>query len=217
MHGHSRDLQKITCNDHRAVLNAAVSRGQLEATGIGAAACSRHGFFAPHACVDFQGGERYVPRRTSGLTANLTKHSRQRNMDYVLHWILAYLNGLTWILVMYDVMCQYFTNLHRRFSESPALSMPEGLTFMRGISQFHIHGHIAPCFPRFSSNFIRGAGMQDGEIIETLWNKTNAISESTRGMSLAHRREVIDDTMNDSNWMKLMRISKLQQVCSKSY
>lgn len=37
-----------------------MDRANLEATGIGAAACSRHGFFAPHACVDFQQGERYV-------------------------------------------------------------------------------------------------------------------------------------------------------------
>lgn len=147
------------------------------------------------------------PSKRGGLVSRGLTAARQRNMDYVLHWILAYLNGLTCILVMYDVMCQYFTNLYRRFRDSPSLTMPDGLTFMRGIGQFHVHGHIPPCFPRFSSNFIRGAGMQDGEIIETLWNKTNAISESTRGMSSAHRREVIDDTMNDSNWMKLTRIS----------
>ncbi|KAI1783871.1 hypothetical protein LXA43DRAFT_902761, partial [Ganoderma leucocontextum] len=181
----------LTCHDHRAVLNAGVSRAKLESTGIGAAACARHGFFAPHACVDFQGGE------------------RQRNMDYVLHWILAYMNGLSFILVMYDVMCQYFVNLLARFRLSPSLHMPADLTFLRGIGQFHVHGHIAQCFPRFSPNFIRGAGVQDGEIIETLWNKTNAIADCTRGMSSAHRREVIDDTMNDSNWMKLTRITAI--------
>ena len=50
--------------------------------------------------------------------------------------------------------------------------------------------------------------MQDGEIIETLWTKTNPTADSTRGMSSAHRREVLDDHMNDSNWTKLTRISK---------
>ncbi len=49
-----------TCNEHRAVFTAAVSHGKYEATGIGAAACSRHGFFQPHSCVDFQLGERSV-------------------------------------------------------------------------------------------------------------------------------------------------------------
>ncbi|KAI0739708.1 hypothetical protein C8Q80DRAFT_1288610 [Daedaleopsis nitida] len=49
--------EENTCNDHRAVLNSKIERAQLEATGIRAAACSRHGFFCPHACVDFHGGE----------------------------------------------------------------------------------------------------------------------------------------------------------------
>ncbi|KAI1790343.1 hypothetical protein LXA43DRAFT_1095489 [Ganoderma leucocontextum] len=182
---------KSTCHDHRAVLTASMDRANLEATGIGAAACSRHGFFAPHACVDFQQGE------------------RQRNMDYVLHWIFAYLNGLRRILILYDIMCQYFVHLYTRFKKGPHLHMPSGLTILRGIGQFHVHGHIPQCFPRFSLNFIPGAGVQDGEIIETLWNKTNAVADSTRGMSAAHRREVIDDHMNDSNWMKLTRISAI--------
>ena len=54
-----------TCNEHRAVLTAGMERAKLESTGIGAAACSRHGFFCPHACVDFQLGERSVVSSTS--------------------------------------------------------------------------------------------------------------------------------------------------------
>lgn len=137
--------------------------------------------------------------------------SSQRNMDYILHWIIAYLNGLCRILILYDIMCQYFVHLLARFARSPHLQMPAGLTILRGIGQFHVHGHIDECFPRFSLNFISGAGVQDGEIIETLWTKTNAVADSTRGMSAAHRREVIDDHMNDSNWMKLTRICTCTQ------
>lgn len=59
-----RCAQENTCNDHRAVLNSKIERAKLEATGIGAAACSRHGFFCPHACVDFHGGEGYVVNRS---------------------------------------------------------------------------------------------------------------------------------------------------------
>ena len=129
-------------------------------------------------------------------------------MDYILHWIFFFLNGLWQILILYDVMCQYMVNLRRRFNSSPHLTMPPGLQILGGIGQFHVHGHITECFPRFSSNFIKGAGMQDGEIIETLWTKTNPTADSTRGMSSAHRREVLDDHMNDSNWTKLTRISK---------
>ena len=87
-----------------------------------------------------------------------------------MHWIFAYLCGLTRILILYDIMCQYFVHLYARFTKSPHLHMPPGLTILRGIGQFHVHGHMAQCFPRYSLNFIPGAGVQDGEIIETLWN-----------------------------------------------
>ena len=141
------------------------------------------------------------------MTRFSSNHS-QRNMDYVFNSVLAFLNGITRVVLLYDIVCQYFVHLYARFEKSPHLRMPPGLSILRGIGQFHVHGHIAKCFPRFSCNFIAGTGVQDGEIIETLWNKTNAIADSTRGMSAAHRREVIDDHMNDSNWMKLTRISK---------
>ncbi len=127
-------------------------------------------------------------------------------MDYIIHWIFAFLSGLTQVLLIYDIMCQYIKRLQERFEKSQYLSMPAGLNILGGIGQFHVHGHIPRCFPRFSLNFIRYAGIQDGEIIETLWNKINGIAGSTRGMSSAHRHELIDDRMNDSNWMKLTRI-----------
>ncbi|KAI0712611.1 hypothetical protein C8Q76DRAFT_622017, partial [Earliella scabrosa] len=184
-----------TCNDHRAVLTSKMERGNLEATGIGAAACSRHGFFSPHTCVDFDKGEGY------------------RHMDYATNWVLAFLNGLTTILLLYDIMCQYFVHLRARFEQSPHLHLPPGLTILRGIGQFHVHGHLPRCFARYSANFIRYAGIQDGEILETLWARLNEIAGSTRGMSSAHRREVIDDHMNDSNWMKLTRI--VHALCRK--
>ncbi|KAI1785798.1 hypothetical protein LXA43DRAFT_1065564 [Ganoderma leucocontextum] len=49
--------QKLRCHKHRAVLAAAAERAPLEATGIGATACSHYGFFCPHSVVDFQWGE----------------------------------------------------------------------------------------------------------------------------------------------------------------
>ena len=50
-------MQRSPCNNHRAVNQANASRGHLEASGIGATACLRHGCFVPHSVVDFQKGE----------------------------------------------------------------------------------------------------------------------------------------------------------------
>ena len=50
--------QRSTCANHRAVTQANANRKNLEATGVGACACARHGCFVPHSVVDFQKGER---------------------------------------------------------------------------------------------------------------------------------------------------------------
>jgi hypothetical protein len=52
--------QKSECNNHRAVNHANTNRGNFESTGIGAAACARHGCFIPHSVVNFQKGERWA-------------------------------------------------------------------------------------------------------------------------------------------------------------
>ncbi|KAI0708306.1 hypothetical protein C8Q76DRAFT_770330 [Earliella scabrosa] len=181
--------QKLTCHDHRAVLAAASERAPLEATGIGAAACSRHGFFIPHSTVDFQKGE------------------QQKNMDYCLCQVILFFQTLYLLLILYDIWCHYCVHLMRRFERSPSLHMPADLTVMGGIDQFHVHGHIRECYPRYSPNFIPGAGVQDGDVLETLWINVNEISTSTRGMSDGHRQESIDDIMEDSNWNKLLRVA----------
>ncbi|KAH9843233.1 uncharacterized protein C8Q71DRAFT_794366 [Rhodofomes roseus] len=50
--------EKSNCHAHRAVNQANADRHDMEATGIGAVACGRHGCFIPHSVVDFQKGER---------------------------------------------------------------------------------------------------------------------------------------------------------------
>jgi len=51
-------VKKSTCSDHKAVNRVGLSQGHLQATGIGAVACARHGCFFPQSVVDFQKGER---------------------------------------------------------------------------------------------------------------------------------------------------------------
>jgi len=51
-------VKKSTCSDHKAVNRVGLTQGHLQATGIGAVACARHGCFFPQSVVDFQKGER---------------------------------------------------------------------------------------------------------------------------------------------------------------
>lgn len=127
-------------------------------------------------------------------------------MDYCVCESLKYNTAeIRRAVLYYDIMCQYWVNMNKRFHANPYLSLPEDLKHIsRAIGLFHVHGHKDECFARYASTFIQGAGMVDGEIIETLWEPLNPIAPSTRKASPQHRREIIDDHMNDSNWKKLL-------------
>ncbi|KAI6035870.1 hypothetical protein EDC04DRAFT_2868764 [Pisolithus marmoratus] len=79
---------------------------------------------------------------------------------------------ITKALVIYDV--------GTRVKNSPSLLLPPALEIVPAVGKFHLAAHKLSCFPRYSLNFIKGAGHLDGEILETL-------------------QEVYDDHMRDSN------------------
>jgi hypothetical protein len=93
---------------------------------------------------------------------------RQMNMDYVLCQSLQRLGGIPLVIVLYDVMCQYWKNLKNRVDQSPYLHLDPDLVMHKGIGLFHVHGHKDECMPMFAPTYIPGAGNVDGEILETL-------------------------------------------------
>jgi len=42
--------------------------------------------------------------------------------------------------------------------------------------------------------------------METLWSSLNIVSPSTWGMVTPHRQEMLDFQMNDSNFLKMVRM-----------
>ena len=155
-----------------------------DVTGIVAIACSRHGCFAPTSVTDLSAGE------------------QQRHIDLSLLRALrtTHMTGIRRLLLVYDIMCQYWVHLHDRIGPM----LPPNLIVDRAIGLLHVHGHKPECFFRFASSFIPGAGIVAGEIIESLWAVLNTVSPMTRTATLAHRAEVLDEHMNDSNWKKLL-------------
>jgi len=102
------------------------------------------------------------------------------------------------------VACQWYKNFLARVEKSSSLLLPDNLEVVPAVGKFHLSAHKASCFSRFSLMFLKGAGHIDGEILETLWASFNKISPSARSMTLAHRQELYDDHMRDSNWKKLV-------------
>ncbi|KIK74642.1 hypothetical protein PAXRUDRAFT_19663 [Paxillus rubicundulus Ve08.2h10] len=114
------------------------------------------------------------------------KGEQQVNMDYALCQALGKLEGMPRAAVIYDIACH--------------------IQIVWGIGLFHIHGHQDVCLSRYSPDLIPGIGKVDGEVLETLWSQLNEICGSTRSMTAAHRREVLNDHMLDSNRKKMLNI-----------
>ncbi|KAF8834188.1 hypothetical protein BDN67DRAFT_992716 [Paxillus ammoniavirescens] len=165
---------------HKAVNQVHATQKHLAATGIGAIACARHGCFVPDTVVDFQKGEWQV------------------NMDYVLFQALGKLEGM--------LRATFSVHFSARVSKSDYLKLSDSIQIIWGIGLFHIHGHQDVCLSRYSPDLIPGIGKVDGEVLETLWSQLNEICGSTRSMTAAHRQEVLNDHMLDSNRKKMLNI-----------
>jgi hypothetical protein len=179
-----------TCHRHRAQLNGEAAHNSADVSGIGGHSCARHGCFAPGSLVNFQKGE------------------RQMNIDWSLCEALlsTYIGDIREVLHIYNINCQYNRHLLRRIEESRYLHVPEHIQLLHAIGLFHVHGHKDECLYRWATNYVPGAGVIDGEVMETLWAVLNSVAASTRTASLAHRTEVLDDHMSDSNWKKMLHI-----------
>jgi Kyakuja-Dileera-Zisupton transposase len=118
--------------------------------------------------------------------------------------------GLKELLVIYDVMCQYFVHFGERLEHvSQYLTLDPEMKVMGAIGKFHLADHVDSCFSKWTLNFMKGAGHIDGEIMETLWSGMNKVSGAARSMSKSNRQETLDDYMRDSNWKKTVGIGKL--------
>ena len=138
---------------------------------------------------------------------------RQRYMDYVILHAISYVAVVAYVLLLYDIACQFWINFLARITQCPNLpALPSNVSVIPAIGLFHVHGHKKECYPRYAPSFIQGAAMVDGEILETLWHPLNHTARSARSMSWFSRQEYLDAHMADSNWKKLVRIGKMSSV-----
>ncbi|TEB06358.1 hypothetical protein FA13DRAFT_1760159 [Coprinellus micaceus] len=182
------DKEVSKCYNYRAIADRGKAYKGCDASGIGAAACGRHGAFIPTSVLDFQKGE------------------RQMNMDYCWTKSVQYgrMKDAPHLLYLYDINCQYPVNLNIRLKRYDCLEKPSLLDKTTwGIGTWHVHGHKESCLARFSPSFIPGAGRVGGEILESLWSRTNDIGRTSSIMTRAHRSEVLDANLNDSNTKKM--------------
>ena len=129
------------------------------------------------------------------------------NIDYAICQALNYrTQDLPGAIILYDVACKWIIHFLERVVEGLYLDLPQKLqdNIVAAVGKFHINAHVKECFAKYSPNFIKGLGQVDGEIGETLWAIFNMISRAARTTGKAHRREIYNDHMCESNWKKLV-------------
>ncbi|KAF7300096.1 CxC2 domain-containing protein [Mycena kentingensis (nom. inval.)] len=166
------------------------------ATGVAMGICARHEFILPTAVADLQKGERYA------------------NIDWIFMSLLRHLIGLLWIIVSYDIACQWSKNLKERLAALPPLVRLQAiqalLAAMRfAIPKMHVKGHILACQLLFAFWLIRGSGQVDGEGIERTWSSLGGVAASTRVSGPGSRADQLDDHLGFWNWVKLIRLAAL--------
>ncbi|KAF9020723.1 hypothetical protein BDZ89DRAFT_1138473 [Hymenopellis radicata] len=168
----------------------------LRATGVGGCICARHELVRPLGIGDLMKGERYS------------------NMDYIFWASILYVT-LLWIMLSYDVGCQWRVHLldrkpllpdvlqHDESEGRPAPSVRVGLPVWHG------GAHVEKCATEHSLRYKTGAAMTDGEGIERVWSRLNPKAMATKEMHQDGRHENIEEAIDAHNFDKCMGLGVL--------
>ncbi|KAJ7150429.1 hypothetical protein C8R43DRAFT_1127907 [Mycena crocata] len=183
---HVDEEEISTCSDFQAMFLANTKHIKgLRTTGVGGVTCARHNMWRPNGIGDLQAGERYC------------------NMDFI--FFSAVLNCIiTWLILSYDIACQYSKNFWTRMEELPEKMHldPRKTKVWFKVPNFHILGHKWRCHSPFSFHFMWGAGVTDGEDVEQNWEFTNGAAGSTKMMGLGTRHAFLEALFSFHNWMR---------------
>jgi Kyakuja-Dileera-Zisupton transposase len=141
------------------------------------------------------------------LSISTDSIARFANTDYALAFALAECTYNRWIMLSYDIWCQYSVHLLDRFQERfPAMSAI--VSRIRGaIPSAHVRGHLILCQVLWAFKYIKYSGETYGEMIETSWAEQNQTAGSTKEQNDGHRHDTLDDFCGYWNWTKYHQMS----------
>ncbi|KAK7433784.1 hypothetical protein VKT23_020552 [Stygiomarasmius scandens] len=151
-----KDQKEISTCTSLATLDYANTKFNTgyDASGGGVGICARHENVLANGYAQTQVGERYA------------------NIDYMVASLLQNICSLLFLIISYDIACQWSKKIVERFQSLPPLVrliLIMRIKWMRFvIPKLHILGHLLKCQELFSLNYTPGAGETDTEGIEPL-------------------------------------------------
>ncbi|KAJ7023339.1 hypothetical protein C8F04DRAFT_1193591 [Mycena alexandri] len=154
----------------------------LRVSGVGAVVCARHEVVRPQGVGDLQKGERYS------------------NIDYIF---LSAILGImaTYLVVSYDIACQWQVNLRSRIGNMPkGLQPPAELEMQFVLPVWHASAHESKWATKNSLSYMPGVGKTDGEGIKRTWSELNPAAWATKEMGNGARHDALEDRIDHHNW-----------------
>ncbi|KAJ7051194.1 hypothetical protein C8F01DRAFT_1091766 [Mycena amicta] len=166
----------------------------LRVSGVGGCVCARHECMQPNGLGDLQKGERYC------------------NMDWIFFSAIMSLTLLL-LMILYNIACQWKLHLAERMKRLPThmqANLSE-VTLQYGLPIWHADSHNKLCRDKNKLSIRPGAAKTDGEGIERVWAELNPASFSTKEMGLGNRADVLDDRIDNHNFLKNMTLGSTLQ------
>ena len=119
--------------------------------------------------------------------------------------------GISWVLVSYDIACQWHKNLQVRlasYAAFPPLQLSSLNYWKVAVPKFHLPGHGNECQVLFNLAYTKWAGRMDGERIESGWAQTTSMATWTWESGPNAHRGILDDHWNAGNWQKVLGLRK---------
>ncbi|KAJ7026917.1 hypothetical protein C8F04DRAFT_965833 [Mycena alexandri] len=155
-------------------------------------------------CSGFQAMFLANARRIKGLRwCSCVGGFRFCNMDFL--WFSALLNfALMWLILSYDIACQFSKNIWARMPDLPAkYHLKINRANVRWmVPNFHLPGHKKGCHSPFSFHWLWGAGCTHGETVEQNWEFLNGAAASTKLMALGARATALEGLLGFHNFRR---------------
>ena len=116
---------------------------------------------------------------------------------------------LAWVIISYDIACQWYINLAKRMEEWPkAWRLSPNFHKTPVVPAFHFPAHKIENHDEYDTRLCEGLGTLDLEAIERLWAAIGMLGLATKTMAPASRILVLDDNFGFYNWLKYISHGK---------
>ncbi|KAJ7936326.1 hypothetical protein B0H13DRAFT_1853393 [Mycena leptocephala] len=117
----------------------------------------------------------------------------------------------------YDIACEYFINLEKRFQKSFPDLVPMVKRMRWGVPALHVQGHQDSCTYLFGTAYMECVGHFHGETAEQYWPEANQLGPHVRQMNNGHRQDTMINHHGDWNHKKTMDIAEDLAEAKRKY